>query len=70
MDLLYAPVKVAGMFDEAVIFPISKAIDFQAEFIRLYVLFIATIPLGWLMHYLIHGRTIRHLFCILTGIMM
>ena len=70
MDLLKVLVFPATMFDKAVIFPLSDIIGFQAEFIRLYALFLATFPLGLIMHYCIYGKTARHLFSIVMGILM
>ena len=70
MDLLKFLVLPATVLDELVIFPVSELIGFQAEFIRLYVLFLATFPLGVIMHYCVYGKTARHLFSMIMGILM
>ena len=70
MDIIKAPMLLAQSFDEAIIFPISDMINFQAEFIKLYVLFLATFPTGLIMHYCIRGKTARHLFSLVVGFMM
>ena len=70
MDLLKVLVLPATLLDELVIFPVSELIGFQAEFIRLYVLFLATFPLGLIMHYCVYGKTARYLFSIVMGILM
>ena len=70
MNIIQAPVLLAGMVDKAVIFPLSDLIGFQAEFIRLYLLFLATFPTGLVMHFCIHGKVARHLFSLVVGFLM
>ena len=56
------------MVDEATVDPLVKAVGRPQDQIRLALVMFAGYPLGWMMHYLIHGTTVRHLFNIFVGI--
>ena len=58
------------MLDETIVFPIANAIGQQSAFIKLFLIFFSQYPIGWIMHYFIHGRVIRHLYTIIIGLLI
>ena len=61
---------VADLLDNAIVHPIADAIGQQAAFIRLFLIFFAQYPIGWVMHYAMHGTLIRHVYTITIGVLI
>ena len=61
---------LADMLDQAVVYPISEAIGQQAAFIRLFLIFFLQYPIGWVMHFCIHGTLARHIYTITIGVLI
>ena len=59
--------KLANQLDSVAVYPIADAVGIQSDFIRLYIVFLAQYPMGWIMHYFIHGTVARHLYAIVLG---
>ena len=45
-------------------------VGIQSDFIRLYLVFFIQYPLGWIMHYFIHGTVARHLYATILGVLI
>jgi len=56
--------------DETVVFPIAEMIGERSEYIRLFFVFFMQYPLGWIMHYFVHGTLARHLYAIVLGVLI
>ena len=48
--------------------PISTATGNPVDQTRLFVIFLVQFPVGWIMHFFIHGTLLRHLYTITIGI--
>ena len=62
--------RLAEKLDENVVFPVSKLVGIQSDFIRLYVVFLIQYPLGWIMHYFIRDTLGRHIYSTMFGVMI
>ena len=51
-------------------YPIADMVSIQSDFIRLYVVFLIAYPLGWIMHYCVHGTVARHLYATILGVLI
>ena len=61
---------VADLLDETIVNPIADAIGQQAAFIKLFLIFFAQYPIGWVMHHFVQGTLVRHLYTITIGVLI
>ena len=61
---------LADLLDDTIVYPIADAIGQQAAFIKLFLIFFAQYPIGWVMHYFVHGTLIRHIYTITIGVLI
>ena len=61
---------VAAALDAVTVEPLCEAFARPPDQIRLFVIFLAQYPIGWFMHYAVHGTVVRHLFTMSLGILM
>ena len=61
---------IAEALDAVTVLPLCEAFARPPDQIRLFVTFLAQYPIGWFMHYAVHGTVMRHLFTMSLGILM
>jgi len=61
---------LATQLDTLAVDPLCVAVGRPADQIRIFVVFLFMYPQGWIMHYFIHGTTVRHIFNIVLGIII
>lgn len=61
---------LADIVDTVTVFPLCEMFSRPPDQIRIFNIFVVQYPIGWLMHYCVHGTVIRHLFTLTIGLLM
>ena len=61
---------LADQVDEIAVNPICDMVGRPKDQVKIFVIFLLQYPNGWLIHYLLHGRVIRHLYVTILGILI
>ena len=61
---------IAEAVDNVAVLPLCEAFSRPPDRIRIFFIFIIQYPIGWFMHYAVHGTVMRHLFTMSLGILM
>ena len=59
---------LADSLDKIAVLPLCDAFGRGPDQIRIFLVFLLQYPIGWSMHYLVHGTVVRHLFTLILGI--
>jgi hypothetical protein len=60
---------VSDTFDRTFVNDLAVLVHTPPEQLRLIIVFVLMYPIGWFIHYAVHGRVARHVFCTIVGIM-
>ena len=60
----------ADIVDGIAVLPLCEMFSRPPDQIRIFLIFIVQYPIGWFMHYCVHGAVLRHLFTITIGVLM
>ena len=61
---------IAEAVDNVAVLPLCEAFSRPPDQIRIFFIFIIQYPVGWFMHYAVHGTFVRHLFTTILGILI
>ena len=68
MDFIELGNALAASVDSVAVNPLCEAFGRPPDQIRIFVVFLFQYPMGWAMHFLVHGTMARHLYAIGLGI--
>ena len=61
---------LADIVDKIAVLPLCEIIGRGPDQIRIFLVFLLQYPIGWTMHFLVHGTVVRHLFTLTLGILI
>ena len=56
--------------DVALVNPLIEISGQSQDSVRIIMIFLIQYPLGWFMHYAVHGTYVRHFFNIIVGLFL
>lgn len=62
-----------SIFDQLDVALVNPLIEFSGQSqdsVRIIMIFLMQYPLGWFMHFCVHGTYVRHLFNIILGLFL
>ena len=61
---------LADQVDEIAVNPICDIAGRPKDQVKIFLIFLLSYPNGWLIHYVIHGTVIRHLYVTILGVLI